>query len=477
MGPIHKLSRPGIRSIALGIVAVFGIGVAVGYWLGLTKGMVKGNNEMTDSTTKGPFVPPPLESSAWLERRGKSGVDNSSNAQGVAITADLRDAYRAVVKIYDSRARQKALQQLVEALPVERWPELFDAIEKLNKAQEFEDSPEETARHIGLTEELLAVMAATSPEAGLRALRQHAAPHTNAALDGIVRNWAAQDLQAALDFYEKCRISDQNALSIGTTGALAGEYIKRDPHKAFEWIASLSAEHRPEATRVAFQILSRVDPSAALQFFASEVDVPNRGLIANHIAAGWTKSDPEAAFAWATQLSPEIRDTALEASIDVWARADYQAACVAVRDLEPSIRSVAILELGSLMRPERLEPMADLLINEPHSENQEGLLKHVASSYQLYKPEEGSAWLAELPQGKMRDIAIQGFIKDLDKSDPEAAVAWAAVITDIESRNSSLQDKVGKWLKKDPDAAREWIQSSEHLNEADRSHLLLKAGN
>ena len=72
----------------------------------------------------------------------------------VPITDDLRDAFRVIAKISDPVVRHQTLENLLTALPVSRWPELLNAIEKMNANGEFEDELDSLEIGIGALEQL-----------------------------------------------------------------------------------------------------------------------------------------------------------------------------------------------------------------------------------------------------------------------------------------------------------------------------------
>lgn len=77
-------------------------------------------------------------------------------------------------------------------------------------------------------------------------------------------------------------------------------------------------------------------------------------------------------------------------------------------------------------------------------------------------PESTAKWLASLPAGKAKDLAIGKFSEYITDTNPVDAIRWASSIQDPTLRDKQITSIVEQWEKTDQEAATHWIaQSSE----------------
>ena len=65
-----------------------------------------------------------------------------------------------------------------------------------------------------------------------------------------------------------------------------------------------------------------------------------------------------------------------------------------------------------------------------------------------------------MPEGKIRDTALNSVANRYVGDAPETAVAWALAINDPTTRTSSLESIVRQWKRYDSKAAEAWVTSS-----------------
>ena len=206
----------------------------------------------------------------------------------VALDDDLRVSLRKVFAITDPMHRMEAIRGIVNSLPRARWAEFLEALEKMGEAQEFEDNPNALLVALGTFEMVISEIASQAPEAFLtdRLARDPSKIHEDA-FEGVLRSWAARDIEAAVAFFNRTirplRADEQGGLA----GALAREFVKKDADGAFAWIKSLPTEQQGGVARDAFQTLSHVDSAKAAAILVDHNEIPNRGEVAAAIAVGW----------------------------------------------------------------------------------------------------------------------------------------------------------------------------------------------
>ena len=160
------------------------------------------------------------------------------------------------------------------------------------------------------------------------------------------------------------------------------------------WLDSLPNEMRKGAIDRIADRYGREDLSGAVGWIEKYAGEPYATDSLDDIAESWAESDPRAASDWATELPEEAQPGVYREAMDEWAESDPVAA---------------------------------------------------------------SEYLSKLTEGAARDSAVEGFAKELVKTDPKTAAAWAETITTEPQYTNTLAEVTRRWLKSDPDAARTWI--------------------
>jgi hypothetical protein len=210
--------------------------------------------------------------------------------------------------------------------------------------------------------------------------------------------WAARDPAAAAAFF------GENELSGGFTededrlgaAAIVKEWVVQDPQAAFAWVSNLPEEARTEAVFAMVIRLAKHDPRIALQMVDSLDANYERAEAMQPLAEHWAQKAPVVAAAWVSALRNEPeRNYAASGLMTGWMNADARAA---------------------------------------------------------------TEWVARLPKGSTRDAAIAAMVQTpVAQKDPATAVRWAASIQDLQLRGHVYPQVLEQWRERDPAAAERWL--------------------
>ena len=474
--------------VALLLVAVGGVAGTGGFLLGRISfrepaaGAVAGFAERARGVVSKENLP------GW-ERRGKENggagpaMDRGAGAVfSAALTSamaagDIRGSLLGLFSIGDPAARMAAVRAFIQSLPEARWPAVFEEFQRMENAGEMRKHQNMMRTAASTWELLVSAIVEKAPGNFLEEkIKTDAGRISDMDAESIMGAWAERDLDSAVAFFNGSLLSLKPAEMQGAAAALACDFMRLDPDRAVDWLATL-----PEATRnfcvpYALDMLSQDDPAQAARVFADHKALHASEDLARSLAQRWAKADAAGALAWANQLPPSASASALRGVLDEWSKSDFAAAAQHVDQLAPSARSAALPGLAEHAPDEMLPSLARQLADSATDEHQLSAATSLAARWADHDPVAASEWLIAEPASPMRDAAIRAFTRQLAANDPSSALEWAAVIGDSETRWGTLKSGVHDWLDKDPVAAREWVQSSHTLTTQDRERLLVRTG-
>jgi len=160
--------------------------------------------------------------------------------------------------------------------------------------------------------------------------------------------------------------------------AVAAEYARRDPARAYAWAAEMAAARHDdpaEGLHAVSASLVAADPARAAQFLAGSSDPAVRGSLIAEISQQRGEQDLPGAWRWLDQFKDE-----------------------------PSYGANArsLLSRWSYAKPQEV---ADLLQSVTDPELQTAAARELASSWQQQDPARYGAWVASLPPGPLKTAA------------------------------------------------------------------------
>lgn len=240
--------------------------------------------------------------------------------------------------------------------------------------------------------------------------------------------------------------------------------------------------------------LSRYQAKAVVEFAVDHLPLGSKSDMTLSQAVGnWAEKEPEAAVRWSLEHieSAEARSTALRFSFSHWSKEDPQGAAKLALTLPEKERNSAFSGMDSWAETDPSGAMSFLKstsdaaavtsltqgtfrqFSEKRSGAQylpealampPGRMRHDAmrglfSGWALADADAGAAALDKVPEGTLRDAAIQGFNGFAIRSNPKLAIDLAARISVATTRDKELISRGRYWLGRDRGTAEASIRA------------------
>ncbi len=164
---------------------------------------------------------------------------------------------------------------------------------------------------------------------------------------------------------------------------------------------------------------------------------------------GWASADPEAALAWFNNLDMENN-----AGFDALLK-DRK---IPAADLNGHLMRGLVQGLADA-NPDTASRFIQDMVASGH-EGAEGMIHIVAGAVMRSdSPAEAALWSEGLPEGKMREMAMNRMAGHFARSDPEAAASWAENFSSEPSSAGVIGEVGQNWARRDAQAAVDWLES------------------
>lgn len=341
-------------------------------------------------------LPQPDRSAALLSAVAGAWAQKQPHAAVSWLTAEALWAESGELEAVIGRA--VASWPLATIVELAQYVQVGDPRHSLVRAavQELTARDPASAADLAMTEvdllgEVLPQWARVAPRAAVDWTRNLASgPERLAALVHVSHAWLQLDLPGAAAYAQTLPSGHEGFVAI-----VGGEWARRDPEAAAEWVLQLQ------------------DETARTRAIAS-------------VASAWTRDDPVGAAAFAAELLGGVRDTAIASIVSEWGRQDAPAAA----------QWVEMFPRGAV-RQAAIQKIADAWI---HTD-----------------PTNAVAWVQRLPSGADRDAALHAASGSLMVLHPDLAAIVAQSIGETSLRGRQIERAARAWLAVDPPAATRWI--------------------
>jgi hypothetical protein len=502
---VKPLAAGKLRAAALTAAAALAVGLLLGFWLGQLYGA--GTQPIA---TKGPgasidHAPPPSTASPEPGLPSASSTTQGSPGAGGSPTTRMgtdSDAVRALTERLAQLSPGPGTsprREIIELGPLLLRLEEAQLPEALRALENLQATPAVQAM---LLSTLFVRWTELNPGAALERAEAMADPQLRSiASQAVLSAWADEDPQAAwsyvmnndagagqLQLFITIAARDPGGAAALTRQiedpasrkrahlSLASFWASQDPWAALGWANSLDDEAtRRQVLPIVLEAMAQQDPRAALDLALAEADASVRQPAVSRILARVVGRDPDAGLALLDRL-PE--DFPLEDMTWILAgslvAADAEKVPGYLARLPPGKARVNFLNTMVQSKINRgaageALPFLDLLAE---GAGRADVYHTFARGWGQDDPHGTAQWLEQLPPGRVRDRAVQGFSASLLESDPEAAFVWAASIDEPQRRDSQLRNLALLWLRRDPDAAVAWMGSSELFSASVQEQLV-----
>jgi hypothetical protein len=222
-----------------------------------------------------------------------------------------------------------------------------------------------------------------------------------------------------------------------------------------------SAYVRKDARDSVLLQCARTDPAAALAWAQSQPRLQDRDEMARVIVAGVAHQDP----GQAAELLKSLGTTALVRARDEvselvgqWAGSDLSAASAWVKQLpEGKLRDLALAGLVPAWVAQEPSRAAAFARDLPEGPVQAKLLSEVACVWSRHDSKAVLGWLDTLPEGSARNAALSGLADGLASLKPEQAAGFVASLPVGDLQTKVALKVVNLWSMTDPPSAAAWV--------------------
>jgi hypothetical protein len=262
---------------------------------------------------------------------------------------------------------------------------------------------------------------------------------------------------------------------------IVSHIAKNDPDMALELVLKEKSSYKQvNAVESVFKSLTDNDPEGAIQRLKDLPEGPLRKEAIEGLAGSWAKTDPDSAIQWAESLQEGEKKKAMLSILPEMAKSSPQDAAnwmdtllaTSTTKSQSGFSSVVYRMMDTWAKDDPAAAGA-WTSKLPDGQVKNSAIQQLAVNW--YKEDSNAAadWIDALPQGKNRDASIGSIASNLQRSDPATAFAWAESIGDDNSRISSLSYVVQSWKDHDKDAVQKMIKKAD-LSDVERTRLLKK---
>ena len=303
------------------------------------------------------------------------------------------------------------------------------------------------------------------PKAAMRWLQsQNARTDQLRGMLEVVALWAAEDSESALLWLES---NAQGLARLETLQSGINLWAETAPEAAADWIDGMASDGSKLAASNSLASKWVVsDPQAAAKWVSGLPSGPIRHEATRALTSAWLKQDPQSASIWAFQEAEFYGDyDLLNETIRTFSKQSPEDAEAIVREMVIADHSSGAGVDAHIRGRAEQNPVATAqwLANLPPSdplyseENNSRLMQVWAQSDSIA----ASEWLSQMSAGPLRDAAIDGFSKSIERFEPEAAAIWANSIGEPNRRLDRLEATVRNWADIQPSDALEWLEGTE----------------
>jgi hypothetical protein len=219
---------------------------------------------------------------------------------------------------------------------------------------------------------------------------------------------------------------------MGAASGIGRTWCTKDPDAAFAWATQLkNSQTRQNAISGVISALTFQDPQKAIDFYDSLSKGTDKRQALQSIAQGYFQADSDSALEWIQGLSLTDRVKALEGSMSQIARNDPEAA-------------------------------AKLFAEIAMSNNMSHQAQQIAGQLAQKGTDKAMEWIDTLPSGQTKMHAISGLIQTWGATDPKAAAEYLEDFGMTQSNAHMASSLVSQWAATDREAAMDWVLSQEN---------------
>lgn len=379
-----------------------------------------------------------------------------TNTRSIRKSAYFSHSEEDLIAIFanpDPAERIESLHDFAKSIPYAR---ITDALELLRLKTPEWDSEAKMLAHL-----LLSRWAKEDPESAYASLNDADFTNSRGHPTTILAVLAAYDPQRAADWLKNPENANAFYPRLGheLAGTISKEWARQDLPAALAWAQSLPDQQRGGAYSGVLGSLATTNPEQASSLALTLDPGPARQHIVGEIASSWARNSPVDALTWAQSLSGKEQTDATRSALRIWAQNEPGETAKYLDSLDHEIDSHLPVVAGTWARNEPSRA-ADWVASQPEGEGRNDAIAEALWNWTTQNPAAATEWVQDQKEGPVRDHAIAGLATAALDFDPATALDWTAKISQPNLKHSLIQRSLAIWKREDPEAAQQW--AAEH---------------
>jgi len=288
----------------------------------------------------------------------------------------------------------------------------------------------------------------TDPPAALSALAPIKDRETDSWQNLLLRRWASQDPDAALEW----ALAEPRSGRHDPLVAVAGVIARQSPREMLELAETLEPTRRNGVAADVLTVWGRTDPMAALD---TAMAMKNAGhlpeMVGVSVVNSWARDDPRAAFEWVRAQPPfSGRSRMLASTLASLGESDPAGALALADELDGVARSPAIERVLAVWGEE--SPQAAAAWLDAAGDSTPAAVHVVAGRYAKADPEGAFEWLQDQSIDAQRQ-ALPTVVQRVADVSPDSALRLIEGIQDFDAKQNAGFQLISTWIGTDPQAA------------------------
>ncbi len=249
--------------------------------------------------------------------------------------------------------------------------------------------------------------------------------------------------------------------------AFSQDFLERLSRYQGKTVAEFAVDHLPLGSKSDMTLShavgnwAKTEPEAAVRWSLEHLDSDGAREVALRFSfSHWSKVDPQAAAELALTLPEKERNSAFF-GMDAWAETD-PAGAVAFLKSTPDAAAVTSLTQATFRQFSENRSGAQYLpeaLAMPPGRMRHDAMRGLFGGWALSDADAGAAAIEKVPEGSLRDAAIQGFNGYAIGRNPKLAIDLATRISVATTRDKELINRGRYWLGRDRPAAEATIRA------------------
>ncbi len=351
------------------------------------------------------------------------------------------------------------------------------------------------AVHDSALAQVLPELARTDPQGAIGALDEMSPGMAKQrTFSELLNQWAAQDPATAANYVTNLPFSTQRSKLMAS---VAVSWAKKDFGAVLSWAEKLPEPDQAGVRDATLRVLEEKDPARAAAMLLELATSPGTARAiqnwAHETSAGtipaldgisrtvqnWAKADLGGAAQWVQQL-PEgkFRDFALGGLLEEWKNSDPRNAAefLAAAATDGANGGYPIWHVLSTWAGKDSQAAADWAKRLPDGPVRDAALNSICGALALSKPTEAAGFVASLPPGEEQSRLAASVAVGWACNDPLAAIQWVAAFPAGTARSRAIEE-VGRFLQNgggNLDPCRRWLSGTSLLSVDEKQTLLGK---